>query len=42
MTAGWDTYVKLFKMAGGILIFGLLIVSTIFFQYFDIYSVSVT
>ena len=31
LTANWETYTKLFNMAGGTLIFGLLVVSTIFF-----------
>ena len=42
MTADWKTYAKLFNMAGGTLIFGLLVLSTVFFQYFDIYSISVS
>ena len=31
LSANWETYTKLYNMAGGTLIFGLLIVSTIFF-----------
>ena len=42
MNANWNTYAKLFNMAGGTLIFGLLVISTIFFQCFDIFSISVS
>ena len=42
LVADKSTYLRLVKMAGGILIFGMLIFSTVFFQYYDLYQSKVT
>ena len=42
MTAGSESYAKLYKMIGGISIIGLLCLATIFFQYFELYKAKVS
>ena len=42
LDADTESYIKLYRLTGGFLIIVLLVCATIFFQYFDLYSASIS